>query len=66
MPQGFAIVHNKQILLMAPYGQLHVYAERRQAEYILKDIHADGLPNAEIMQVDISPQGQAKVPSWMT
>jgi hypothetical protein len=66
MPQGFAIVHNKQILAMRPWGQLHVYAQRAQAEYILKDVHADGLPAAEIMEVDMFPKGQAPLPSWMT
>ncbi len=64
MPQGFAIVHNKQILLMGTYGQLHIYAKREVAEFILKDVHADGLPAAEIMVVNIQPI--AETPSWAT
>lgn len=66
MPQGFAIVHNKQILLMRPWGQLHIYANREQADFILKDVHADGLKEATVMVVDISPQGETALPSWMT
>lgn len=66
MPQGFALVHNKQILLMRPWGQLHIYAQRDAAELILKDVHNGGLPEATIMEVNISPQGQNSLPSWMT
>lgn len=66
MPQGFAIVHNKQILLMRPFGQLHIYSQRAQAEFVLSDVHKDGIPEATIMVVDISPHVEATVPSWMT
>ena len=66
MPQGFAIVNNQRILVMSPYGQLHIYAERRTAEYLLKDIQADGLPNASIIEVDVTPKAQQPKPDWMT
>lgn len=66
MPQGFAIVHQQRILAMQPWGQLHVYAERHMAEFILKDVHKDGLPDATIMEVDMFPKGQTPLPSWMT
>jgi len=66
MPKAFAIVRNKQILAMRPWGQLHIYAQREQADFILKDVHADGLPDAEIKVVDIFPEGETPLPSWMT
>lgn len=57
MPQAYAIVHNKQILLMGTYGQLHIYAKKEVAEFILRDVRRD-LPSAEIMHVGIQPTGE--------
>lgn len=54
MPQAYAIVHNKQILLMGTYGQLHIYAKKEVAEYILRDVR-ENLPAAEITHVDVQP-----------